>query len=213
MRARPQRPAARPLGGRRLALYTLAAVGTVLAIATAAAAQDARESGSAVAEAERQRTAPDVEVSGEDGTYAVSARFTVPQASDVALAVLSDYEQIPKFIPDVRRSEVMQRTPHLLVLQEAVSRFGPFSRTIHLLLEVTREGDGIAFVDRSGKSFTDYRGRWRLQPQGGGTAITYELTARPAFSVPGFMLRRLMSRDSRVMIERLSQAIAARTAG
>jgi ribosome-associated toxin RatA of RatAB toxin-antitoxin module len=154
---------------------------------------------------------PEVTVREAQGTYSVTARFDVPQAPDLALAVLSDYEQIPRFMPDVRTSVVVERSPgRLLVEQEAVSEFMMFSKKVHLLLEVTEEGESIRFVDRSGKSFTIYHGAWRATPRGSGTRVTYELTADPAFDVPEFILKRLLKRDSGQMINRLRAEIAAR---
>ena len=41
-----------------------------------------------------------------EGLYRVAARFTVPAAPDAVLAVLTDYENIPRFMPDVKRSVV-----------------------------------------------------------------------------------------------------------
>lgn len=156
---------------------------------------------------------PQVSVREDLGTYVVAASFDVPQAAGVALAVLSDYEQIPRFMPDVRTSVVLERSQgRLLVAQEAVSKFMMFSRTVHLLLEVTEEGDTITFVDRGGKSFTTYAGAWRAVQHDGGTTITYALTARPAFEVSGFVLKRLLKRDSADMIDRLRREIAAREA-
>jgi hypothetical protein len=40
--------------------------------------------------------------------------------------------------------------------------------------------------------------------------VVYGAAPAPAFSVPGFLLRRLLDRDARVMIERLRLEIAAR---
>ena len=45
----------------------------------------------------------------ERGVYSVAARFHVPQPPRVALAVLTDYEQIPRFMPDVATSIVLER--------------------------------------------------------------------------------------------------------
>lgn len=187
---------------RRAWWRTLVCVAITLAIAAPASAGQP-----APPAALPEVDAHDVVVTGDDGTYTVAARFQVAQTAAVARAVLSDYEAIPRIIPDVRRSVVVQREPLLLVAQEAVSHFGLFSRTIHLLLEVTVSNQQIAFIDRSGKSFTTYHGAWHLQAHDGGTAITYALTARPAFKVPAFLIRRLMSRDAREMIGRLSRAI------
>jgi ribosome-associated toxin RatA of RatAB toxin-antitoxin module len=158
-----------------------------------------------------QAPSPHVTVREIDGTYSVAARFEVPESPAVALAVLSDYEQIPRFMPDVRSSVILNRTPDgLLVEQEAVSQLMMFSKKVHLVLEVTEDAGGIQFVDRCGKSFSRYEGAWRLTGKNGGTVVVYELTAHPAFDVPGFVLKRLLKRDSGEMISRLRREIAAR---
>ncbi|CAN5741966.1 hypothetical protein BH24ACI5_BH24ACI5_26460 [soil metagenome] len=41
------------------------------------------------------------------------------------------------------------------------------------------------------------RGSWKAVQKAGGTTMTYELTARPGFDVPGFVLKRLLKRDPR----------------
>ena len=85
-----------------------------------------------------------------------------------------------------------------------------FSKKVHLLLEVTRDDSSLRFVDRCGKSFTTYYGAWRATASGGRTIVTYELTAKPAFDVPEFALKRLLKRDSTQMIQRLQREIATR---
>ena len=157
--------------------------------------------------------APQVSVLEEGGTYSVVARFEVPQDSGAVLAVLSDYEHIPRFMPDVRTSVILERTPgRVLIEQEAVSQFLMFSKTMHLVLDVTEDGDTIRFVDRCGRSFTRYQGMWRVMQKDGATSITYELTAQPAFDVPGFVLKRMLKRNSLEMIDRLRREIAERSA-
>ena len=155
--------------------------------------------------------APQVTVSESGGIYSVRARFEIPQTASIALAVLADYEQIPRFMPDVRKSVILERGANrLLVEQEAVSQFMLFSKRIHLLLEVVEDGNAIRFTDQSRRSFDSYEGSWSAEPRNGGTTITYELTARPGFQVPEFILKKLLKRDSGTMISRLRQEFAAR---
>ena len=67
----------------------------------------------------------------EKGVYTVVARFLVDQPPSVAFTVLTDYEQIPRFMPDVRTSIVRERgTGWAVVEQEAVSAFMMFSKRI-----------------------------------------------------------------------------------
>lgn len=153
----------------------------------------------------------DVRVHEQRGVYSVVAEFEVPQPPPVVLAVLTDYEQIPRFMPGVETSRVRERdADHTLVEQEAVSRVMMFSKRVHLLLDVTERADGLQFRDRCGRSFVRYEGAWRLSDRNGGTRISYELTAQPSFDVPGFLLKRLLKRDSAQMIGSLRREIGSR---
>jgi carbon monoxide dehydrogenase subunit G len=155
--------------------------------------------------------APSVTVREERGVYAVSARFHVEAPPAIALAVLTDYENIPRFLPDITSSTVRERSDSRAVVeQEAVSRMMLFSKKVHLVLEISHETGTIRFRDRCGRSFERYEGAWRVIARGTGSEITYELTAKPSFDVPEFILKRLLKRDSTRTIERLSAEIARR---
>lgn len=166
----------------------------------------------AASAAESQPTS--LTVHEERGVYRVAASFVTPQSSAVAQDVLTDYEAIPRFMPDVRSSRIVERrAASIVVEQEAVARVLFFSRRIHLLLEVHAEPGRIRFRDHCGQSFTRYEGVWTLSEREGHAVVTYELLARPAFDVPEFLLTRLLKRDADRMIGRLQTEIAARAAG
>ena len=149
----------------------------------------------------------------EKGVYTVVARFLVDQPASVALTVLTDYEQIPRFMTDVRTSIVRSRgTGWAVVEQEAESRLMMFSKRIHLVLLIEEQPDALIFRDRCGQTFVRYEGAWRLSSEDGHTLITYELTAEPSFDVPGVILKRVLRRDSGRMIVSLQREIAARAA-
>jgi hypothetical protein len=178
----------------RTLLTSVAALAVTLA-ATTAAAQD-----------------PVTSVRESDGEYAVSATFTVPGSPRTAREVLTDYANIPRFMPDVQSSVVVERQDgHARVEQEAHPQFMWFSRQIYLVLDVEEEAAVIRFRDRCNRSFVRYEGAWTIGTQNGQTQLTYELIARPAFSVPGFVLRKLLKRDAVTMAGRLQSEIRARS--
>jgi ribosome-associated toxin RatA of RatAB toxin-antitoxin module len=155
--------------------------------------------------------APPVTVTEHNGVYSVAATFTVPQASSFAFAALTDYAQIPRFMPEVRTSNVLERADDRAVVeQEAVARFMMFSKRVHLVLEVQEDRGTIRFRDRCGKSFARYEGVWTIAERDGKTHVTYELSAKPSFDVPEFLLKRLLKRDASQMIERLKAEIGSR---
>lgn len=154
-----------------------------------------------------------VSVTEDQGLYSVSARFMVIHPAAVVFAVLTDYEAIPRFMPGVRFSVVLERREGgALVEQEAVARLLMFSKRIHLVLDVREDPGAIRFEDRCTRSFTHYKGSWTMTERDGETAIGYELAARPAFDMPEFLLKKLLKRDAVQMIEHLRAEIGARSA-
>ncbi len=152
-----------------------------------------------------------VGVNEAGGIYTVSATFAVPQSPESAMAVITDYNHLAEFMPGIRKSGVAARTgARVTVAQEADAKFLTFSRRIHLLLDIDEAPRSLGFKDKSGKSFVRYEGSWRLSSQNGCTVIAYALIAKPAFSVPEFILSRLLRRDSARMIEALQAEIARR---
>lgn len=164
----------------------------------------------AAAAGERDGGAP-VTVTRADGAYVVEAQFSVSRPAAEVITVLTDYDGIPRFLPDIRRSVVRRRDgSRTTVEQEAVSSVMLFSRRVHLLLEIDETSDALVFRDTSGRSFERYEGAWRVSPSGDATLVRYELQAKPAFSVPEFVLMRLFRRDSRETIARIAAEIARR---
>jgi uncharacterized membrane protein len=177
----------------RTLLTGVAAVAVTLA-ATTAAAQE-----------------PVTSVHEAGGEYVVSATFTVPGSPGTAREVLTDYANIPRFMPNVRSSAVVNRQDgRVRVEQDAEPQFMWFSRKIHLVLDVDEGANVIRFRDTSGTSFAHYDGSWAIAAQHGETRLTYSLVARPAFSVPGFVLKKLLKRDAVTMVGRLQAEIGAR---
>lgn len=154
-----------------------------------------------------------VTVREDGGIYRVAATFETQHAASLVRDVLTDYEQIPRFMPDVRYSRVVAREPaYVVVEQEATAKVLFFSKTIHLRLLVRETADTIAFTDACGRSFHRYDGTWTLREQDGKAIVAYALTAEPAFDVPQFLLARLLKRDADRMIVRLQAEMAARAA-
>jgi ribosome-associated toxin RatA of RatAB toxin-antitoxin module len=167
---------------------------------------------SAAARLAASADAPIVSVRDSDeGVYEIAARFIVPQSAAIVRAVLTDYDNIPRFMPHMRSSRVVGRQEgSVRVEQEAVSRFLLFSKRIHLVLDIEEGAAVIRFRDLCNESFASYEGTWTIREQPGGTEVTYELSARPAFSVPALVIRKLFNRDATVMIERLRKEFSAR---
>lgn len=147
------------------------------------------------------------------GTYIVTARFSVTVSPAAAYAVLTDYAEIPRVIPDVKQSRILERADgRAVVEQEAVSKFMFFSKRVHLRLDIEEDATQIRFRDICGQSFARYEGSWTIVPQASGVELHYELIAQPTFDVPLFVIRKVLSADAREMAERLREEMLARMA-
>jgi carbon monoxide dehydrogenase subunit G len=154
---------------------------------------------------------PRIEVVEGNGGYSVSAEFVVNEPAATVVSVLTDFERIPRFMPDVNVSRIVERTGNALVVeQEATAKFMMFSKKVHLVLDVNEDNGLIRFRDRCGRSFSRYQGSWTVTDEDSRSVVVYRLDAKPNFDVPAFVLKRLLKRDAATMIERLQTEIAAR---
>jgi hypothetical protein len=199
----PVRSALATTAGRRLDVCRLVVVAAALSMSLAS---------QATAASSEDQDDCRVTVTNRHGVFTVTASFTAPQAPAVARNVLTDYASIPTYMPQVRRSVVLERTERRAVIeQEAVARFLLFSKRIHLVLEVQEEPAALRFRDIRGQSFVEYHGAWHIEPAAGGTLVRYELTAKPGFAVPDGLLQRLLRRDAVQMLTGLRRQIAQRS--
>ena len=140
---------------------------------------------------------------GADKTYVVDAAFDVNVPASLAWEVLTDYEGIGRFVSSIRQSTIQRREAgRVLLEQHGVGRAWIVSLPMHVVLDV-REHDQrmLVFRDVCGKSFTTYEGTWELTTIGGGTRVTYRLTADPT---------RPAARDAREVCHQGQRKEAAR---
>jgi carbon monoxide dehydrogenase subunit G len=151
-----------------------------------------------------------VSVTSAKGAYRIEGSFAVETEPMVAWDVLTDYDGVPSFVSSMRSSTAQRESGRLLVTQEAVGRIGPFTRTMHVVLDVTeQEPEVIAFRDVCGGSFRSYTGSWRIEPDGAGLRITYTLDLRPRTSPPLFA-KSIIASNARGLLEQVRTEIRRR---
>ena len=132
---------------------------------------------------------PSVEVENYHGFQAVRANFKVDASSTTAYNVLTDYDNLPKFVSSMEYSHVLQLTENeALVEQEAIVKAFIFKKRIHVTLAVIEDRDlgFISFHDVAARDFVSYNGYWQVIPSksGKGSTICYEVTSEAKFKAP-----------------------------
>ncbi len=141
--------------------------------------------------------------------FEVSASGTVQANQAVVWKILTAYERMPEFVPDMQSAKVLARNGNRVLLEQyGQAHFLFFTRHIHLIVNVSEEPMSridIVLVDGDMKV---YHCRWELStlPDNGGTRIVYTGTMVPRFYVPGILGTNFVRAD----IERMMAAVLAR---
>lgn len=148
-----------------------------------------------------------VNTNGEQ-VFEVTASGAVKAAPEAVWKVLTDYERMPEYVPDLEKTKVLSRTgPRVIIEQSGVARFLFLSRTIHLVVQAHEEpttGIDISLVTGDMKV---YSCRWQMTAlPDGGTRIDYTGKMVPKFYVPGMLGSNIIRRD----IERMMSAVLER---
>ena len=158
---------------------------------------------------------PALDVSVERATtdarqvYSVSARGEGAAAPAAVWRVLTDYDRMEEFVPDLKQARVLSRDGDRAVIEQFGSvHFLFFKRDIHLVVRAHEQPISridISLVDGDMKV---YSCSWQLVPvpETGGTRIVYHGTLAPKFYVPGFLGANMIRSD----IEKMMAAVLAR---
>ena len=126
-----------------------------------------------------------------EGDYvSVWARTELPVDAKSAFAVLTDYERLADFIPDLKSSRVVSRDgPTVVVEQKGEYGVLFFRQAIDLRLVVTEEPPLRVSSRSTGGSLKDYAGSYELRVLSAGpaaprTRIDYRGRFIPAFDLP-----------------------------
>ncbi len=147
-----------------------------------------------------------------DRAYEVSGLFTVDASTTAVWGVLMDYEHIPSFVASMRKSRVRETRGDgsFLVEQEAAGGVSFLSRTVRILLEVSRRGDRLQFTDVGRKDFRIYDGGWEVRRISEGADVAYHLLAQPRFHAPAFLVSRAAKRGARDLLDQVRAEVVRR---
>jgi ribosome-associated toxin RatA of RatAB toxin-antitoxin module len=167
-----------------------------------------------VAVSARPAGQPEISLAVRDGLYHLRAVFFVSADPQTVWEVLTDYDHVPRFVSLVTKSKTLDRDGNnVLIRQDIVGRFFFVFRRLHLKLRVEEEPlRAVRFEDILGTDFVHYQGSWTLREKPGGEEVTYELAARPRFTLPTFLVKSLFARSDRRLINEMRKEMMRRWA-
>ena len=147
-----------------------------------------------------------------DKVYVVDASFDVNVPQHIAWEVLTDYEDIGRFVSSIRHSTVKHREADRVVIeQHGVGKAFIVSVPVHVVLDI-REQDRriVAFRDLCGKSFSTYEGRWEIIATADGTRVKYLLKADPSGRQPAMLARSALRSCVKKLLDEVRTEMLAR---
>lgn len=154
---------------------------------------------------------PDVRIEQRDGAFTVFARLSVEVTRATAWEVITDYNHLGDFVPDMDESRVVSGAGEpTLVRQTGVWNLFGFRVPIRILAQVEeRPMYSIRFHSISGNVRVE-NGEWWIADEGRGVAITYRVECTPDFWVPPILGAILIRRDVRATLDQVAREMLRR---
>jgi ribosome-associated toxin RatA of RatAB toxin-antitoxin module len=141
--------------------------------------------------------------------YEVDATGTVAAPLPKVWRILTSYERMAEFVPDMESCKILSRNGNEVILEQfGVARFLFMSKTIHLIVRATEQPMSSIDIALISGDMKHYESHWELipMPETGGTKIVYSGKMIPNFYVPGILGSKMIRSD----IERMMNAVLAR---
>jgi ribosome-associated toxin RatA of RatAB toxin-antitoxin module len=141
--------------------------------------------------------------------YEVDATATVAAPLPKVWRILTGYERMSEFVPDLESCKVLSRNGNEVIIEQfGVARFLFMSKAIHLIVRATEQPMSSIDISLISGDMKHYESKWELipVPETGGTKIVYTGRLVPNFYVPGILGAKMIRND----IEHMMSAVVAR---
>jgi ribosome-associated toxin RatA of RatAB toxin-antitoxin module len=141
--------------------------------------------------------------------YEVDATATVAAPLPKVWRILTGYERMSEFVPDLESCKVLSRNGNEVIIEQfGVARFLFMAKAIHLIVRATEQPMSSIDISLISGDMKHYESKWELipVPETGGTKIVYSGRLVPNFYVPGILGAKMIRND----IEHMMSAVVAR---
>jgi carbon monoxide dehydrogenase subunit G len=141
-------------------------------------------------------THADIDLRQVGRTFVVDATFSAPVPLSVAWEVLTDFEHMDAFVPNLAESRIVARDGNLLtILQYGVARFGPLALRFESERQVTLDPFTTIRSTQLRGTMDKLDSTTTFAPEGTGTRLTYHVEAIPGALFPDVIARRFLRHE------------------
>lgn len=127
----------------------------------------------------------DVSVQHSGGSFTVDVTMFTPVPPALAWTVLTDFDHMSSFVPNLSSSHVLERSDALLkVAQKGVARYGFFSANFESVREIKLSPQREIRAHNVSGNVKSMDSVMQLQAEGSGTRLHYHAEVMPGFWFP-----------------------------
>ncbi len=121
----------------------------------------------------------------------ILATVTIPKPIEEVWQVITDYERLADFVPNLTSSKLVANSEGRIRLEQIGSQcFLRFKFCARVVLEMTENfPQEVGFTMKEG-DFKQFQGAWKLQPTADeqGTQLSYDLSVKPPRAMPAALI-------------------------
>jgi carbon monoxide dehydrogenase subunit G len=138
----------------------------------------------------------EVAVDYRDGTYFARLAFKVAATPAVVIDVLTDFNHMVGVVPNLESSRIVSRTGNVFIIeQRGKASFGPFAFHFESLRQIEILSDGRILGQALSGSSKHMHSELRVQAEGSGTRIDYQIEVEPDRWLPSSFGVRFMRHE------------------
>lgn len=126
----------------------------------------------------------------------ITSWIAIAQPPETVWQILTDYESLPEFIPNLEKSELLDYSDGKARLEQVgkqnLFKMNFSARVVLDLTETPTERIDFEMVEGDFKAFSGY---WFLQPSSDGTQLSYSVFVWPPRTMPVTFIQRRLSND------------------
>lgn len=153
----------------------------------------------------------EVRVQRSGGSFTVDTTLFTPVPPALAWAVLTDFEHMGSFVPNLSSSQVLERSDAMLkVAQKGVARYGVFSANFESIREISLSPQREIRAHNVGGNVKRMESVMQLQAEGTGTRLHYHAEVMPGFWFPPFIGPALVRHETAEQFSAMLQEMLRR---
>ena len=156
---------------------------------------------------------PEIRIARDQDAFKIDASLRVDAHHHIAWQVLTDYNNLARFVPGMQTSQVVSGPGEpLLLKQTGQSGFLLFTLPIEVLVRITETPLEAIRFEAVGGSFKNKQGEWRIERQDDATLLIYRASIAPGFWVPPQIGTAVIGQDVRNKLLGIAREMRRRAA-